>query len=40
MKGCNACQRIKNRIEALVEKLMTNKILEKLWTYLIVDFVT
>ena len=27
-------------MEALVEKLMTNEVLEKLWTYLIVDFIT
>ena len=33
---------MKNRIETLVEKLITNKILEKLWIYLylIVDFIT
>jgi len=33
------CQRMKNRIEALVGKLMTNKILEKLWMHLTVDFI-
>ena len=33
-------QRMKNRIEILVEKLMVNKILERLQTYLIVDFIT
>ena len=37
---CNLCQRMKNRIEVLVEKLITNKVLEKLWTYVIVDFIT
>ena len=33
---------MKNRTEILVEKLITNKILEKLWIYLylIVDFIT
>ena len=33
---------MKNRTETLVEKLITNKILEKLWIYLylIVDFIT
>ena len=31
---------MKNRIEALVGKLMTNKISEKTWTYLTVDFIT
>jgi len=33
-------QRMKNRTEALVEKLIVNKVLEKLWTYLMVDFIT
>ena len=33
-------KRIKNRSETLVEKLMVNKILDKLWIYLIVDFIT
>ena len=33
-------QRIKNRTEALVGKLMANEILEKPWTYLTVDFIT
>jgi len=37
---CNLCQRMKNRTEALVEKSITNKVLEKLWTYIIVDFIT
>ena len=31
---------MKNRIEILAEKLMANKILEKLWIYLMVDFIT
>jgi len=31
---------MKNRIEALVGKLMTNEISEKTWTYLTVDFIT
>ena len=30
----------KNKIEVLVGKLMTNKILEKPWTHLIVDLIT
>ena len=34
------CQRMKNRIEILMEKLKLSEILEKLWTYLIVDFIT
>ena len=28
--GCNMCQRMKNQTEVLVEKLIVNKILEKL----------
>ena len=34
------CQRIKNRTEALAEKLVANEVPEKLWTHLIVDFIT
>ena len=33
-------QQIKNRIEAPVRKLKLSEILEKLWIYLIVDFIT
>ena len=40
MEGCNIYQRMKNRIEGLVEKLKLNKVLEKLWTHLTVDFIT
>ena len=36
----NLCQRMKNRVEILVEKLITNKVLKKLWTYVTVDFIT
>ena len=36
----NICQRINNRKKALVGKLMVNKVLEKLWMYLMVDFIT
>jgi len=39
VKEYDLCQRMKNRIEALVGKLMTNKILEKLWMHLTVDFI-
>jgi len=39
IEGCNLCQKIKNCIESLARKLMANKILEKLWIYLIVDFI-
>jgi len=40
VERCNICQRIKNRIKALVGKLKLSKILQKLWTYLMVDFIT
>ena len=40
VKGCNMCQRMKNRMELPVEKLKLNKMPEKTWTYLIVDFIT
>ena len=38
--GYDLYQRIKNRMKILVEKLIANKILEKLWTYLTVNFIT
>jgi len=31
---------MKNRTKALAGKLMANKVLEKVWMYLIVDFIT
>ena len=37
---CNLCQRMKNKTETPAEKLMTNKVLEKSWSYLTVDFIT
>ena len=40
MKGCDLCQRIKNRMEELAGKLKLSKVPEKLWTHLIVDFIT
>jgi len=40
VERCNACQRMKNRMEALAEKLMTNEVLKKMWTHLIVEFIT
>jgi len=40
VKGCNMCQRMKNRMEVPAEKLKLSKVLEKLWTHLIVDFIT
>ena len=40
MEGCNMYQRMKNRTEASVEKLKLSEVLKKLWTHLIVDFIT
>jgi len=40
MEGYNMCQRMKNQMEVLVGKFKLSKIPEKLWTYLIVDFIT
>ena len=37
---CDLYQRIKNQMEAPAEKLLTNEMLEKLWMYLMVDFIT
>jgi len=31
---------MKNKTEASAKKLMTNEVLEKSWTYLIVNFIT
>jgi len=39
IEGCNLCQKIKNCMESLARKLIANEILEKLWIYLIVDFI-
>ena len=36
----NLYQRIKNRTKILVGKLIVNKIPEKLWIHLIMDFIT
>ena len=40
IEGCDICQRIKNRTKIPVEKLKLSEIPEKLWTHLIVDFIT
>ena len=40
VEGCDVCQRMKNRMEELAEKLKLSKVLEKLWTHLTVDFIT
>ena len=40
MKGYDAYQRMKNRIEAPAGKLMANEVPEKAWIHLIVNFIT
>jgi len=37
---CDLCERIKNKTEVSAGKLMVNEILERLWIYLMVDFIT
>ena len=39
MEGCDLCQRMKNKMEELVEKLKLSKVPEKLWSHLMVDFI-
>ena len=40
MEGCDQCQRMKNRAEMPAGKLKPNQIPEKLWQYILVDFIT
>jgi len=40
IKGCDMCQRMKNRIEVLAGKLKLSEVPEKSWTHLTVDFIT
>jgi len=40
VKGCDACQRNKNRTEQPAGKLMPNSILEKPWVHILADFIT
>ena len=40
VEGYDICQRMKNRMEALAGKLKLSEVPERLWTYLIVDFIT
>ena len=40
IEGCDVCQKIKNRIEAPVGKLMMNEVLKKAWMHITVDFIT
>jgi len=37
---CDLYQRMKNRIEALVGKLMVNKVLKRPWTHLMIESIT
>ena len=37
---CNLCQRIKNNIKVLAGKLIANKVPERLWMHMIVNFIT
>ena len=39
VKKCDQCQKIKNKAEMLVEKLRPNIVLERLWQYILVDFI-
>jgi len=40
VEGCNSCQRNKNHIEQLVDKLIPNSIPDKAWTHITADFIT
>jgi len=40
VKGCDQCQRMKNRAEMPVGKLRPNKIPERPWQHILVDFIT
>jgi len=39
MEGCDLYQIIKNQTEEMAEKLKLSKVLEKLWTHLIINFI-
>ena len=40
VKECDQCQRMKNRAEMPAGKLRPNEVLERLWQYISVDFIT
>ena len=40
VKECDQCQRMKNRADMPVGKLRPNKVLERLWQHISVDFIT
>ena len=40
VKGCNLCQRMKNRMEEPAGKLKLSEVPQKMWSHLTVDFIT
>jgi len=40
VEGYDLCQRMKNRTEELAGKLKLSEVPEKLWTHILVDFIT
>ena len=40
IEGCDMCQRMRNRMEVPAGKLKLSEMLDKLWTHLMVDFIT
>jgi len=40
VEECDICQWIKNRTEEIVRKLKLSEVPEKLWTHLMIDFIT
>jgi len=40
VKGCDQCQRMKNRAERPAGKLRPNQVPERLWQHILVDFIT
>ena len=40
MKEYDLCQRMKNRMEEIAGKLKLSEVPEKLWTHLMIDFIT
>ena len=40
VEGCDLCQQMKNRTEEVAGKLKLGEVLEKPWTYILVDFIT
>jgi len=39
VEGCDQCQRMKNRAEMLVGKLKPNKVPERPWQHILVNFI-